>query len=79
MTEKLLTSKQAYEAMYSFLEAYYERGASDEIGYMLGNMSLLSDGTSADPAYTEDWNEAVKKVIEGKVDARLEIGGLNDT
>jgi hypothetical protein len=30
----------AYKAMYEYLDAYYERSKSDEIGGMLGSMSF---------------------------------------
>jgi len=73
MNKIKLTSEQAYQAMFSFLEAYYERGKSDEIGGMLGSMSLLEDGGTADPAIEIDWNEAVSKVLSGESDANLKL------
>lgn len=68
-----LTSRQAYLAMYSFLEAYYARGKSDEIGSILGSMSLLDDGLSADPAYLKDWKAAVSQALDGEINAALHI------
>ena len=38
--------REAYLAMFEYLRSYYERGQSDEIGSMLGGLSLLSDGES---------------------------------
>ncbi len=73
MNKNKLTSKQAYLAMFSFLEAYYERGKSDEIGGMLSSMSLLEDGGTADPAIANDWNDAVSKVLNYEVDANLKL------
>ncbi|MBQ0799634.1 MAG: hypothetical protein KBT63_10145 [Porticoccaceae bacterium] len=73
MNKNKLTSEQAYLAMFTFLEAYYERGKSDEIGGMLGSMSLLEDGGTADPAIAADWNEAVLKVLSGDADANLKL------
>lgn len=63
--EKILTQKQAYEAMFKFLEQYWERGKSDEIACILSNMSLTTwtEGTPADPAYIQDWDDAVKNVL----------------
>jgi len=36
--------------MFEFLKRYYETGKSDEIGTLLGGLSLLEDGTPADEA-----------------------------
>lgn len=58
-----MTSDQAYAAMFYFLEDYYSRGHSDEIGGMLGGMSLLGDGSTADPAVKSDWQRAVQKAM----------------
>lgn len=41
LTQQLLTPQQAYLAMFEFLCQYYERGQSDEIGGLLGALSLL--------------------------------------
>ena len=71
--ENLLTPHQAYLAMFAFLEQYWERGSSEEIAALLGSLSLLPNGESADPASVLDWNKAVELVIAGKVDARLRI------
>lgn len=60
-----VTSHQAYLAMYEFFRQYYERGRSDEIGGLLGSLSLLPDGSSADPAMDRDWAEAIDTVMKG--------------
>jgi len=73
MDNKILSKKQAYLAMFTFLEAYYERGKSDEIGVMLSSMSLLADGGSADPAFLSDWDDAVERVLSGDIDANLRL------
>jgi hypothetical protein len=49
--------------MFEFLRSHYERGPTDEIGSMLGDLSLFLDGKSADPAMTSDWNDAVARVM----------------
>ena len=61
--DSLLTSRQAYLAMFEFLRQHNERGPSDEIGGLLGSMSLLADGQPADPAYATDWAAAVSAVL----------------
>ena len=69
-----MTSEQAYAAMFYSLEDYYSRGHSDEIGGMLGGMSLLGDGGTADPAFKSDWQRAVQKAMtEGSAGLALRI------
>jgi hypothetical protein len=66
-----LSEQQAYLAMFSFLEAEYRLTSSGEIGGLLGSMSLLPDGSPADPAIKEQWSEAVAAALGGKVNAAL--------
>jgi hypothetical protein len=66
-----LTIKDAYAAMYAFLTDVYRRTGSDDVGVLLGGMSVLPDGGSADPAAWADWEAAVRRVKEGKVDTAL--------
>ena len=58
-----LTSKQAFQAMVFFLESLYERTESDDIGALLGDLQILEDGNTADPATWEDWLESVEQVL----------------
>jgi hypothetical protein len=64
-----LTKKEAYMAMFSFLEEYYLRTKSDDIGSLLSGMCLMGDGMPMDKAYWSEWTQAVQKAHEGKVDA----------
>ena len=66
-----LTEQQAYLAMFAFLEAEYRLTSSDEIGALLGSMSLLPDGSPADPAVKEQWTEALATALGDRVDATL--------
>ncbi len=68
-----LTEQQAYLAMFAFLVAEYELAKSDEIGGLLGSMSLLSDGTPADPAVLQQWRDAVSLALGGQVNAALNL------
>jgi hypothetical protein len=68
-----LTGKQAYLAMFSFLEAEYLLTSSDEIGGLLGSMSLLPDGSTADPAVKDQWKEAVDHALRGEVNTALTL------
>jgi hypothetical protein len=61
---KMMTEKQAYAAMYHFLNQHYLGTQSDDIGALLGAMSLL-DGEPADSAIAGDWEDAVKFALSG--------------
>ncbi len=73
MEESYLTTKQAYLATYEFLVRLHERTKSDAVGSLLGDMSFLADGQTADPATWTDWLACVKKVLSGPPSARLEL------
>ena len=72
MNDDLLTERQAYLAMYAFLDAQYRLGW-EELGGLLGSMSLLADGKTADSAIARDWAEAVAAAREGTIDAQLRL------
>ena len=72
MEDNYLTECQAYLAMHAFLNRQYELGW-EELGGILGSMSLLSNGQPADPALAQDWAEAVAAVRKGAVDAQLRL------
>ncbi len=59
----LCISKRTLEAaMRLFLEDYYEQTHSDDVGALLGDIQLLEDGMTADPAVWDDWLACVDKV-----------------
>jgi len=60
-----LDAKEAYQAMFRFLEKYYEHTHADEIGAILGSMSILNDGKPADGAMWQEWLDAIKEVCPG--------------
>jgi hypothetical protein len=60
-----MTSRAAYIAMVVFLDKYYQSTHSDDVGNLLGGMSLLPDGSTADPACWAEWMECVQKVLSG--------------
>lgn len=66
-----LTIKEAYVAMYAYLRMLHELTGSEELGGLLGGMSLLEDGTPADPAVWSDWLRAVEQAKAGRVDLGL--------
>lgn len=59
-----LTEKDAFRAMFIFLDAYYERGkGSDTLADVLSAISqnIWLDGSPNDPAMWQDWLDAVHK------------------
>lgn len=59
-----LTVKEAFKTMVKYLEIYYERTGSDDVGSLLGDMILLDEGSTADPASWNDWIKCVELVKE---------------
>jgi hypothetical protein len=68
-----LSEHEAYAAMFAFLETHYWLTKSDELGALLGSMSLLGDGGPADPAVWEDWMKAIKEAKSGSVNMNMEL------
>ncbi len=68
-----LTEKQAFLAMVSFLEDYYEQTKSDEIGALLGSLQLLDDGITADLAMWDDWLKIVQQTQSNYSDKYAEV------
>jgi hypothetical protein len=60
---ELLSVQDAYRAMFAFLEAYYERTQSEDVGSLLGDLQLDTQGEPFDPAVSADWIEAVQKAL----------------
>lgn len=50
-----LTILQAYNAMQFFLENYYTKTQSDDLGSLLSGMQLFSEGETFDPAMWGEW------------------------
>jgi hypothetical protein len=58
-----MTSLQAFKAMICFLDDYYHKTLSDDLGSLLGDIQLLEDDTGTwDSAAWSDWDIA----LEGK-------------
>ncbi len=66
--EEKLTYLEAFKSMQCFLEKYYEETQSDDIGSLLGDISLgmWEDGSTGDPAAWNDWVKCVQKAIHRK-------------
>lgn len=68
-----LTIQEAYKAMYAYLEQLYHSTKSDELGSLLGSMSVIADGETVDPAVWKDWLKAVEKVKSVNFDMGLTL------
>jgi hypothetical protein len=68
-----LTESQAYLAMFAFLRDHYSRTGSDDLGALLGDLLLLSDGSPSDPAVKSDWAKAVSEAKAGRVSAIMKL------
>ncbi|WP_133170118.1 hypothetical protein [Kumtagia ephedrae] len=68
---KELSREEAYAAMFAFIQQRWMRmPAVDEYAIMLGELSVVPDGSTADPASWSDWNAAVDLALAGDVDIR---------
>ena len=68
----LVSSDQAFLAMYRFLECWSDANSKpEELSVLLGAMSLDREGKCADPAVSQIWKEALDAAITGSVDAKL--------
>jgi len=63
LNEKL-SMLQGLKAMSKFLEKFYKRTSSDDIGSLLGDIQLLKDGCTADPAAWYDWVENIQMALD---------------
>lgn len=65
-----LTIEEAYAAMFEFLRQYYASTGADEVGALLGGLSLLADGQPADPGLIQDWRTAVAEIMKARESGR---------
>ena len=64
MEKILLTEKQAYLAMFRFLDGLQKRTNSDDLACILGSMDINAfDSKPMDPALWNDWIDAIKQII----------------
>lgn len=63
-----VTVLDAYKVMIKTIEEYNKFLQSDDINGLLSAMSLttFTDGGSADPAVWEDWQHALKTILQAK-------------
>lgn len=68
-----ISVKEAYLAMYSFLNELYSKYGYEQLGGLLGGMSLLDDGATADNAMWHDWLKCIEKAKTGQVQTELRL------
>lgn len=51
----ILNPLQAFNAMTQFLDSYYEKNLSDDLGTLLSSMEFLEDNETVDAATWDDW------------------------
>ena len=67
-----LDALEGFDAMRSFLEAYWERGgrSSDDLALLLSGIerdtSIRPDGGTLDPSKWDDWLKAIATVKQSK-------------
>jgi hypothetical protein len=71
--DDLITVDKAIKAMFLFWEDVYRRSGSDTVGSVLGDLSLLPDGTTADPAAYDDFVACVERVEEAERSGTLAL------
>jgi hypothetical protein len=60
-----ISEHQAYVAMLAFLDAQYRSGV-EELGALVGSMSLLADGLPAGTGITQEWRAALEIALTSR-------------
>jgi hypothetical protein len=60
--EQKLSNLEAFKAMQCFLLKYFERTKSEDIGSLLGDVQLLQDNMTLDPAAWNDWLKCIEEI-----------------
>jgi len=68
-----LSEREAYLAMFAFLEGHWMRTKSEEVAGLLGSLSLLPDGQPADAGVWGEWRRAVTSAKGGEVGAAFRL------
>lgn len=67
-----------YRIFFHYLDYIWNSEEHDWLAALLGGMSLLADGSPADPAYEYDWNNAVEKISDSNDSYQAGIQFLKD-
>ena len=69
----LITTREAYSAMYAFLRQFNETYRSDDISNLLHGLSIHEDGKPMEGIHTKHWRQCVIKAKNGDVDTRIKF------
>lgn len=67
-----------YRIFYRYLDYIWNAEKHDYLGALLGGMSLLVDGSTADPSYEFCWDKAVSKSNDPNDQYQISIQFLKD-
>lgn len=67
-----------YRIFYRYLDYIWKAEEYGYLGALLGGMSLLADGSTADPAYESDWDRAISESGNPNDPYRIGIQFLKD-
>ena len=67
-----------YRIFFHYLDYIWNSEEHDWLAALLGGMSLLADGSPADPVYEYDWNNAVEKISDSNDSYQAGIQFLKD-
>jgi hypothetical protein len=56
-------SAEEYASMFEFLDAYENHMYSNDVGGLLGQLSVLRQGTPVGPAHERQWRKAVSLAV----------------
>ena len=59
---------EGYNKFFSILVTIFHENNYGEVGVLLSEMEILSDGSTSDPAAWDDWMKAINKVTKNNVD-----------
>lgn len=71
--DRTFTDAEAFRAMFVFLEEYYLRTKSNDVGALLGSMSILPNGKPLDAAMWTEWLTCLEWSKLGNVDDQFRI------
>jgi len=60
-SDERISVEDAYGAMFEFLSHYFETTRSEEVGTLLGGLSISDDGRPMDEGMWEEWILAVQR------------------
>ena len=60
---KHTTSAEEHAAMFKFLDGYADKRYPNDVGGLLGQLSVMREGTPFDREYERQWRKAVSLAV----------------